>query len=806
MKLSEEYKQYQPIFNLGYRFNPEDETFFTDDLKKFKHPEGKEDWKVARIDTKAYLNQRLDELGITDEMNKCSLFDLENRRGMMDVFTANKDGDIEILQYDLKRKPHTYIVSKTSAGTRFEYRVQRRLNPIYQFICEGKYDFSEAKNTPFWHPQLIELFEEQTPIDTLYITEGQFKAWKATQDGIPTVGLTSISHFKDKEKSVLSIHPEIVEFIQTCKPKKVVILWDADCKNVSSSDLDKGREATKRPWTFYNYARTIKSLLQNIFPAKRLQIYFATIKDDVTSEPKGIDDLLLVKEIPVKEIVQDFERIGQIPGYYIDWINITNTQGEKALRNYFNLDSVYHFYTAHKEQIKEKSFIYNGNTYRIEKDAPIMEVSADLKEYKLIGTDWFRETMCIVPTGKKGDSVLEKRLIGWKADIIKLNHGKDALSKVEKYKGFTNFPSHVDYQPVINEEWNLYVDVQHETEEGEFPTIRKHLQHVFKEHYDNEMILDYITVLYKNPMQKLPIICLLSKQQGTGKSTFLFLLKLIFKQNMAIISNADITNEFNSYWTSKLIAACEETIFDKKDAYEKLKAYTTQKFLVRNEKNKSQTEIPCMLHFVLCSNHEDDFMKISKYDRRLWVRKVDTFKSREADADITFDDRLEKEIPAFINFIQNRDLKYKERGELFFHQTDFQTTAFHNLVTNSESSVVKEIKEAMIDSFLRYGGETREVTAQDLKQYFGIQAKFENTYLNKILANEFDAVRLSGSTSSDAVRRYSFMVDSFNEPEKGERISKVGRPYELHRNWFLPNEKKVVKEKYVQTRIDDEDN
>lgn len=721
MKLIEEYQDHQEIYNKGYRFNPDEDVFFTENVGTFVYPEGEKykNWSVKPIDKNAYLNERMKEMGIKEADNHFELIDQNNEKSTTPIFTANKHGDIEILQYGLNRKIHTYEVKSTSAGTVLEWCVQKRLNPNITPFTEGKYDFKEAINTPFWHPNLIQAFEEKEAIPTLVITEGQFKAFKACHEGIPTVGLTSISHFRDKK--LKSIHPEIIDFIRACGVENIIILWDGDSRNISQKDIENGNDLTNRPGQFFGYARAIKKLIQKFFPPKKLTIYFSTINtDDIPTAPKGIDDLLSVPKISTADVVDDFQKIGMRPGFYISWINITGENGEKELRKWFNLAYVSDFYQYHKERIKLNNFVYYGTTYKIEKDIPVQEVSKDLKEFKLIGNGFYRLMDCTVVIGKNGETGLEKRLIPFKPEIIKLLHGKDALHKIEVFKGFTNVPNHVEYKQIINGEWNLYFDVQHETRDGDFPTISKLLKHVFQEHYDNEMILDYITVLYRYPMQKLPIICLLSEEQGTGKSTFLFLMKLIFKQNMAIISNAEITGEFNSHWTSKLIAACEETIFEKKDAYEKLKAYSTQKTLQMHEKNKTPYEIPCMLHFILCSNHERDFMKISRYDRRLWVRKVHPFKKKEEDADVNFDQKLEDEVPAFVNFIQNREVKYKEKGALYFHEADFQTSAFQTLVENSEPGVIKDLRMKIQEYFERYNCTELNIGIKDLKRHFDI--------------------------------------------------------------------------------------
>ena len=737
----------------------------------------------STIRQKRIFKKAIGGTGSIDQENTVELIDRRtsnyNKHETFPIFTANIHGDIEILQFTLKRETLVFTKDKNNAN-RENYHAQVRLNPIYADICEGKYDFSEGKNTPFWHPSLIEAFEEKKDVPILVITEGQFKAYKATKEGIPTVGLTSISHYKQRDTA--EIHSEILEFIKVCNVKKVVILWDGDCRDISLKQLEKGVDISIRPKMFYRLADNIKTQIIKWNPGKKMQVFFATIRDlDGDLQPKGIDDLLLIKEL-APQTVKDFQTIGEMPGRYIFSENITHEHGVKKMRQYFKLHSVNEFYQFHAAKIKERSFIFDNSTYKIENGAPMIEVSADLKVYKLIGTNYYKLIQSPVPTGKKGDTVTEEVLEPWTSDIIKLVHGKDAVNHIERFEGFTNIASHTEYKAVIDNHWNLYYNIDHKKEDGDFPTIRTLLSHLFEEHYENEMILDYLTVLYRFPMQKLPVICLVSELQGTGKSTFLYLLKLIFKQNMSVISNNDLTENFNSQWTSKLIVASEETLLEKKDGYEKIKSLSTAKTIMRNEKNKTAKEIPCMVHFVFCSNHENDFIKINDFDSRLWIRKVKAFKEQIND----FDQKLEEEIPQLINFIENREIKYQENGRLFFHPKDFRTEAFHNLVKHSKPSVIKDMEEILIDSFMTFGGLKRELTAEDFRSHFGIRG--EINYLNKVIKSYFKAERKKNKDGAEYVTTYNFPLTNPNDPNTPITVSKKGRPFELFAADFLTAE------------------
>lgn len=198
--------------------------------------------------------------------------------------------------------------------------------------------------------------------------------------------------------------------------------------------------------------------------------------------------------------------------------------------------------------------------------------------------------------------------------------------------------------------------------------------------------------------------------------------------NIIKISSNDLIGDFNAHWTSKLIAASEETILEKKEAYEKIKDLSTAKEITRNEKNKSITAIPNMLHFIFCSNYEDSFIRIDKYDSRLWIRKVNTIENKIMD----FDQKIEDEVPYFVDFLMKRDIKYKYDGDrLFFNPKAYRTAAFENVVNNSEPNFIKDLRERFEEYFDKYDVDELNVCAKDLIQYFGVSKRYGTHYINK---------------------------------------------------------------------------
>lgn len=137
-----------------------------------------------------------------------------------------------------------------------------------------------------------------------------------------------------------------------------------------------------------------------------------------------------------------------------------------------------------------------------------------------------------------------KKRIPWNVETLRQDYGKDFMATVPKYDGFCTVPNNVDYRPIVDKFLNMYEPIGHKPVQGNFPHIRSLVQHIFGEQY--ELGMDYLQLLYLQPMQKLPILLLVSEERNTGKSTFLNFLKAIFQNNVTFNTNEDFRSQFNS--------------------------------------------------------------------------------------------------------------------------------------------------------------------------------------------------------------------------------------------------------------------
>ena len=121
-----------------------------------------------------------------------------------------------------------------------------------------------------------------------------------------------------------------------------------------------------------------------------------------------------------------------------------------------------------------------------------------------------------------GDFV--KKRIVWNNETLRQDYGKDFIATVPKYDGFCTVPNHVNYQPVVDKFLNLYEPIGHQPKEREFLHIESLIRHIFGEQY--ELGMDYLQLLYLQPVQKLPILLMVPDEYKIEKNTQLGKLKL----------------------------------------------------------------------------------------------------------------------------------------------------------------------------------------------------------------------------------------------------------------------------------------
>lgn len=308
------------------------------------------------------------------------------------------------------------------------------------------------------------------------------------------------------------------------------------------------------------------------------------------------------------------------------------------------------------------------------------------EQFIRVGTTLYK----VVWKPKLNGEYIKKRIL-WNNETLRQDYGKDYIGTVPKYDGFCTVPNHVDYQPVVDKFLNRYEQIDHKPEQGEFPCIQSLVKHIFGEQYNLGM--DYLQLLYLQPVQKLPILLLVSEERNTGKSTFLNFLKALFQDNVTFNTNEDFRSQFNSDWAGKLLIMVDEVLLNRREDSERLKNLSTTLSYKVEAKGKDRDEISFFAKFVLCSNNEHLPVIIDAGETRYWVRKI----SRLEKDDTNFLQRVKDEIPAFLYHLLYRVLTTQKESRMWFDPKLTHTPTLQKIIRSNRNRLEIELAELFLD-------------------------------------------------------------------------------------------------------------
>lgn len=382
-----------------------------------------------------------------------------------------------------------------------------------------------------------------------------------------------------------------------------------------------------------------------------------------------------------------------------------------------------------------------------------------------VGTTLYK----IVNQPRLNGGYVKKRIV-WNNETLRQDYGKDYLANVPKYDGFCTVPDHVNYRQVIDNFLNLYEPIGHQPKEGDFSHIQALLHHIFGEQY--ELGVDYLQLLYLHPIQKLPILLLVSEERNTGKSTFLNFLKAMFRNNVTFNTNEDFRSQFNSDWAGKLIIVVDEVLLNRREDSERLKNLSTTLSYKVEAKGKDRDEIAFFAKFVLCSNNERLPVIIDPGETRYWVRKIHHLEND----DTHFLQKLIEEIPAFLYFLQHRTLTTQNVSRMWFSPKQTETAALLKIIRCNKSKyeveaaeLIKEIMECMeIDSF--------SFCLNDLLILLNLsQVRIDKHWLRKIVTEDWKLIPAPNGLT------YTTYLFACNKERRFEPIRRVGHYYTITR-------------------------
>ncbi len=394
------------------------------------------------------------------------------------------------------------------------------------------------------------------------------------------------------------------------------------------------------------------------------------------------------------------------------------------------------------------------------------------ENYILVGGTYYKKVLKPDAMGNLCDT-LEK----WDRDQINLDFkgNQESRRRIERYDGFCAVPMHLDYQRRISNFYNRYEDVGIDPKPGDWSTIQKLLRHIFGEQYEEG--LDYLQLLFFKPMQKLPILLIVSRDRNTGKTTFLNFLKDIFKGNMTFVSNDDLRSRFNSDWATKLLVAVDETLLNRREDSEKIKFLSTARTSKIESKGRDRQEIAINVKLILCSNNADDPVFMDQEEDRYWVRQVPSLKEKDPDMPKS----LTKEIPAFISMLMSRQMAHPAKMErMWFRMSELETPALRHIKRLCGPKGEIDLAEAILEVMDAYNLNTISLTKGNIVAQLEFN-KIKGINVYEILTRRWlGKIRPSGENLS-----YMLYQTIDGEPTTESGRPAKGRYYSFTRDFLL---------------------
>jgi len=790
-----------------------------------------------------YLLQRMDELGITPEQNHYT--DPDNHQ--FDLFDCDEQGNIIITYLELNGKRIQWKKEDTKWPRYFQRKRLRFTDPD-----EPNKKYTQAKGSgqwPFIPIPILNKFRENKTIETLYVVEGEFKAWRGAYSGLDIIGITGNQGFYNGDVKG-KLHETIQELIVKCQVKNLVYLLDADLLTLKWA---KDKDLALRAEGFYSGAKAFRESVQQLIDSDDValqNIYLMHLLTRFTNEAKGLDDLLIKYTAVLPEILHDLAQFHIASKYFSGRILNDPQKDIQKLRWYLGLKDENDFYKCYGDFIGNREFLFHKKRfeYNPEKKEVQFVRHEDADKYMRIGIDWLK---VILKPNKYGK--LEEEMKPWSIGEIGRDYkiGKNAdhfIGQLLRFDDFCNEPNwNGGYKRVHNGCYNLCSPLTWERAPGTIQETIKLLKHIFQGnatielddagHFKKEspilgdqftVILDWLTILFKHPKQMLPVPILVSKENGTGKSTFLKWLNQIFESNMVILGNDQFKMKFNMHYITKYIISIDEGFLDvdKKAEKERLKQMVTADRAFLEGKGMNVTSFNYYAKVIICSNDADNVMKIEDGESRWFVIKVPVVPPIEKpgaeliakgitklkgedvlpnqiytipNVDPDLEVKMRNEIPAFIEFIHQREIFHPRVSRLWFDPEWFITDQMKIIVEATKNRVDRVFEAWIKEQFLLFKLPVLRYPLSYLGKVFNdpevSKYRIDAIELKKYLTDK-------KKLEPDNVQRIKVPVRwkmETLEPEI-EEMSIIARPFTfIHTDWLTPDELKMWDNKAITT-------
>jgi hypothetical protein len=703
---------------------------------------------------KLYYEERLRSLGITEDIIRIESPVYEGIEGgwkttgetkTLPAFEPAPEG-IQINYFH----PNGHHITWKKEGTKWPRNFVRiRLHKERTFEKEGQIHtakYHQEKGSPvfpYLTPGIIHKWTKGQEIETLVLIEGEFKAFKGwmakekchAMEGLEFIGIPGIHGFYGGDTNHKKEINEIIQqVILDCKVKNIVLLLDADTLTIKwKEDKDLSRRAMSFANAVANFRNSLHLLIEDQNVALT-HVYFMHLKTRFQESSKGLDDLL--QQVPAKsQAIMDDLLNFHLAKSYFDGLILTDGQTSKVYK-YFGTNNYSEFYAIYKEFIGSRPFVFKKIKYEWTGEELKYVKSEESDRFARIGINWIKRVTLPNHRGIK-----EERIEKWSVAEIMRDYPKHQAEQmikkdIPRYDGFFSLPcwDPKDYKRSIHGCYNLMEPLIWDPKPGRIDVTLGFLKHLFqgdgKVEWDEEketyvehnihgdqfsIALDYLTILHQHPTQKTFVPCLVSKDQKTGKSTFLEWLCMIYNGNGTVLNNDQFKKNFNAHWASKFIIGLDEGFLDveKKAERERLKQMVTAKEIFMELKGIDVKPIPYFGHLIICSNDADNLMKMEEEDTRWFVVKVK--KTDQEDPDL--ETKLKAEIPAWIHYLANRKIFHKKVSRLWFNPKDFETEQMRKIIETTKARLDAVVENWIKDIFLTYKVPSLRVSRKTILKY-----------------------------------------------------------------------------------------
>jgi hypothetical protein len=667
--------------------------------------------RLGLVDAQHYTDPETGCVACVDELNQIAFYPLDPVTGNYSTYTPDRNSRNLVILKD---------------------RVFKLVRP--QHVPDGQPKYKAPAGGGFFPFVPTSIYRGKGKIKTLYLTEGYIDALISTQLGVPCIGLTSITCYKNERKN--GLHHYITSVIKKVNPDSIVIVSDGDLFDLKERSEFASQDLTERLENFFYYFTNIEKYIKESFPNILVKTCYVN-----SAFGKGLGDALQVCD-NIKKVLVDIV----------------------VSRKNFFLEDVNDFYRNYRDIIQDQIFCWKDNLYQAaDMELPSIKRHAVLHQFACIDGRYFRIKKDFF--NNKIIVSVDKSFISDK--LVQYGQNKNLVSQVPEYDGLIAYPDHFErmHGNFLNK-YSPFLFKYIPEDQRKWTHIETSLRHIFPDERINPDIdftfYDFILDYYKNcvmyPLQKLPVICLVSKTQDTGKSTIAEKLnRILFGNNSITVDSEAMESKHLDWIADRLIVNIEEASIKDEKLKDRLKMFVTEDNMAVNPKFLPMYQTPLFVKFWICTNNVEDFMNIKDTDKRFMILNCERLPKQKIPFLV---DKMAAERDSFISYLIDREFKQLNvnGNRLYFEDWVLYTNAFKESVSYSLSTARKNILMYLEQVFHLLDEQAKEeAVSDDLVKY-----------VDSILV---DPPELSDFLKMPKTAMLSELRKMNLKPEKGQYIS-----------------------------------